>query len=244
MDYRDGVPAAHVIWDHDHALLSTGLGFYRRLGERLGAGGAALCWEATERLLASSEAPAGFDDATWKKVRASHLGFQLGLEVLDVLVLIGARARFFELRVEDDLTITIPERLFDTELQARMKKVLVPPPATRANEIVAASGGMFYAQEAPHLPPFVQKGSHFDAGQPLYIIEVMKMFNKVMAPFSGTIDEVLVQGGEGTIVYKGQPLFRVTPDEKIVEEDAATRSARLRESTQTFLDAVLARARG
>ena len=64
---------------------------------------------------------------------------------------------------------------------------LAPPPATKANEIVAVSGGMFYAQEAPHLPPFVTPGTHFEAGQPIYIIEVMKMFNKVYAPFAGTI---------------------------------------------------------
>jgi acetyl/propionyl-CoA carboxylase alpha subunit len=244
MDHREGVPAAHVIWDHDHALLETGLGFYRRLAERLAGGGAAPTWEETERRLASSDAPPGIDAATWQKVRASHRGFQLGLEILDVLVLLGDTARFFELRVEDDLTITIPEHLLDKELQARMKKVLVPPPATRANEIVAASGGMFYAQEAPHLPPFVQAGSHFEAGQPLYIIEVMKMFNKVTAPFSGTVDEVLMQGADGTIVHKGQPLFRVTPDEKIVEEDPRVVEARLRASTQAFLDAVLAHARG
>ena len=32
-------------------------------------------------------------------------------------------------------------------------------------------------------------GDHFEAGQPLFIIEVMKMFNKVLAPFAGTVVE-------------------------------------------------------
>ena len=41
-------------------------------------------------------------------------------------------------------------------------------------------GGTFYAREAPHLPPLVDEGDHFEAGQPLFIIEVMKMFNKVL----------------------------------------------------------------
>jgi biotin carboxyl carrier protein len=120
-----------------------------------------------------------------------------------------------------------------------MKKVLAPPPATKANEIVAASGGMFYAQEAPHLPPFVTVGSHFKAGDPLYIIEVMKMFNKVHAPFAGTIDKVLMQGGEGTIVRKGQPLFAVKPDEQIVEESPADRQNRRREATASYLGSLL-----
>ena len=43
---------------------------------------------------------------------------------------------------------------------------------------------------------------------------VMKMFNKVVAPFAGTVEEVLVEG-EGVIIAKGQPLFKVTPDEKV-----------------------------
>jgi acetyl/propionyl-CoA carboxylase alpha subunit len=235
MDAQPGAPAAHVIWDHDQALLDTAFGFYARLEGILGA----LPWEALSARLADATPPAGLDAAKWAAVRSAHHGFQLGLEILDVLPLIGDRAQFFALRVEDDLTITIPERLMDRELWPRMKKVLVPPPVTKSNEIAAASGGMFYAQEAPHLPPFVTKGSHFEKGTPLYIIEVMKMFNKVLAPFSGTIDDVLMTGGEGTIVQKGQPLFRVTPDEKVVEEDAGTKKKRLRTSTATYVAAIV-----
>jgi biotin carboxyl carrier protein len=189
--------------------------------------------------LAESFNPTAFDPATWARVRASHVGFQCGLELLDLLPLIGERTRFFELAVEADLSITIPPRLTDPALQARMKKVLAPPPATKANEIAAVSGGMFYAQEAPHLPPFVTAGSHFEAGQPLYIIEVMKMFNKVYAPFAGTIDKVLINGGEGSIVHKGQPLFAVTPDETIVDERPEDRQARQREATRTYLASIL-----
>jgi biotin carboxyl carrier protein len=236
MDPRRGAPAAHVIWDHDHALLQRGLGFYRTLAERLGLEAGA--WEALVARLSRSEAPSGFDDASWARVRASHAGFQLGLEVLTLLPLIGVRTGFYELRVEDDLFITIPPRLLDKELQAKMRKVLAPPPRTQANRIVAVSGGMFYAQEAPHLPPLVTKGSHFTAGQPLYVIEVMKMFNKVLAPFAGTVDEVLVSG-DGTIVQKGQPLYRVTPDETIVEESHDERAARLATSTSSYVEACL-----
>ncbi|MBX7192143.1 MAG: biotin carboxylase, partial [Sandaracinaceae bacterium] len=236
MDHRDGVPAAHVIWDHDRALLERGLGFYRTLAERLGLPTSA--WETISARLESPEPPHGFDRASWQRVRAAHAGFSAGLETMDVLPLLGVRTGFYELRVEDDLFITIPPRLLDKELQGRMRKVLAPPPRTQADRIVSVSGGMFYAQEAPHLPPLVSKGSHFSVGQPLYVIEVMKMFNKVLAPFAGTVDEVLVSG-DGTIVQKGQPLFRVTPDETIVEESASARAARLRASTASYIDAAL-----
>ncbi len=235
MDYRSGVPAAHVIWQHDHELLETARGFYRRLEERL----AGLDWPTLSRRLEESAPPEGFDAALWERVRSAHQGYQLGLELLDLLPLVADRAGFFELRIDDELEVVIPSRLLDTTLQSKMKRVLSPPPATRANEVVASSGGMFYLQEAPDRPPFVEVGTHFDAGQPLYIIEVMKMFNKVLAPFAGTIDEVLVPGN-GTIVQKGQPLFRVTPDVRVVEEDPAAKTKRLRTSTQRFVDAVFA----
>ena len=39
------------------------------------------------------------------------------------------------------------------------------------------------------------------------------MFNKVNAPFDGVVDEVLVEG-DGVIIKKGQPIFKVTPNER------------------------------
>ena len=93
---------------------------------------------------------------------------------------------------------------------------------------------MFYAREAPGMDTFVQEGSHFNQGEPLYIVEVMKMFNKVYAPFAGTIDKVLIDA-DGVIIKKGQPLFKITPDEKIVIETPEEVSARKRNKTAQFL---------
>jgi pyruvate/2-oxoglutarate dehydrogenase complex dihydrolipoamide acyltransferase (E2) component len=87
------------------------------------------------------------------------------------------------------------------------------------------------------MPRFLEKGSHFNKGDALYIIEVMKMFNKVLAPFAGTVDDVLIDT-DGTIVQKGQPLFKVTPDEKVVVEDPAEREKRVRANTDQLLAAV------
>ena len=71
-------------------------------------------------------------------------------------------------------------------------------------------------------------------GDPLFIVEVMKMFNKVYAPFSGTIEKVLVDT-DGVIISKGQPIFKITPDEKIVVESPEEVSARRRSVTDKFL---------
>jgi acetyl/propionyl-CoA carboxylase alpha subunit len=239
MEYRPDAPAAHVIWDHDQQLLERARGFYRNLEARLEeATGERPSWPTLSQQLEQPVPPRGFDAELWSRVRASHLGFQAGLEMLQALLVVGERTRFFEMGVAADGTVFIPERLMDRKLQEAMKKVLAPPPEMRSNEIVAVSGGMFYAQEAPDRPPLVAKGSHFNAGEPLYIVEVMKMFNRVYAPFSGTIDEVLVEGGEGTIVQKGQPLFRVTPDEPFVEEDPVERELRRREQLARYADSI------
>ncbi|KAF0219806.1 MAG: biotin/lipoyl attachment domain-containing [Geobacteraceae bacterium] len=237
MSFRPHKPAAEVIWSHDNELLQKALRFYRTLREKLGLDRDQY-FELNE-LLKKEEPQAGFDAETWEQIRSAHFGYEAGLELLGMLFLIGKNTNFWDLRVEEDLEITIPDYLTDPDLQARMKKVLVPPPATKADEIVSVCGGMYYAQEAPGMPPFVSEGMHFEKGQTLYIIEVMKMFNKVNAQFSGTIDKILVQGGDGTIVQKGQPLFKVTPDEKFVEVDTEKIERERRECTSKYLKAVL-----
>jgi biotin carboxyl carrier protein len=173
-------------------------------------------------------------DSQWHAARAAHQGYQSGCAILGILPAIAESTGFFDLGVNDDLTIHIPDRLTEPELQAAMAKVLVPPPVAKSDEIIAASGGMFYGRESPDSELYVQKGDHFDAGDPLYIVEVMKMFNKVYAPFAGTIEEVLVEG-DGIIISKGQAIFRITPDEKIVSELPGEIAERRRLATARYL---------
>jgi acetyl/propionyl-CoA carboxylase alpha subunit len=237
MSYRPHKPAAEVIWGHDNELLQQSLRFSRALREKFGL--ARDEYHQLYEILQNDEPQGGFDAETWAQIRSAHFGYEAGLELLGMLFLVGENTKFWDLRVEEDLEITIPDYLTDPDLQARMKKILVPPPATKADEIVSVCGGMYYAQEAPGMPAFVTEGMHFEKGQTLYIIEVMKMFNKVNAQFSGTIDKIVIQGGDGTIVQKGQPLFKVTPDEKFVEVDPNEIEREKRERTSKYLKAVL-----
>ena len=227
----DDAAASETIWSHDRDLLDTAQAFYARLAPRVPAG---TSWSALDERLRAMTPAFGLDPDLWERVRAAHVGHQLGLEILGIVPLLGNAVGFFDLRLGDDLTPVIPERLLASDLQDAMKRSLAPPPSTRSDEIVAAMGGVFWNREAPHLPEFVQAGSHFDKGQPLYIIEVMKMFNKVCAPFAGRVVEVLMHDS-GAVVRKGQPLFRVEPDEKTVEEDPAERARRTRETTDRYL---------
>lgn len=234
MDYRADLPAAESIWGHDNDILQKGLKFYRELETRLGE----TSWAKLSAMLDGAP-QAGMSADEWAKVQSAHYGFQAGMEVMSVLPKLARDAHFYELKVNQDLTVHIPQMLFDEALQEQMMKVLVPPPATKADEIVAVCGGMFYGREAPGLPTFVQEGQHIEAGQVIYIIEVMKMFNKIVAPFSCTIDKVLLENVDGTIVKQGQPLFKVTPDEKVVDVDPAEIAARRKARTEALLKGLI-----
>ena len=237
MAWDPAAPAAEVIWEHDHALLSRATRFYAEVRQKLGLPEEQ--FKQLDEVLCRETPQGGYDAETWERIRAAHLGFEAGNELLGLLFTIAEKVRFFGFRVEENLEVTIPAHLNDADLQVRMKKVLVPPPQTKADEIVAVSGGMYYGQEAPGRPRFVTEGMHFEKGQPLYIIEVMKMFNTIRASFSGTLDKIIIQGGEGSIVQKGQPLFKITPDEKHVEVDPRELEKQRRSSTVEALKAIL-----
>jgi biotin carboxyl carrier protein len=237
MSYDPTAPAAEVIWGHDNDLLQKGLRFYTTLSERFKVG--MNDYDKLSVILGKDKTQGGFSADEWDQIQSAHVGFEAGLELLGMLSLVAENVKFWDFRIEDDLEVTIPEHLHNTELQAQMKKILVPPPSTKADEVVAICGGMYYGQEGPGLPSFVSEGMHFEKGQALYIIEVMKMFNTVRATFSGTIDKIIMQGADGSIVQKGQPLFKVTPDEKFVDVDPEEINRMKREKTIAYLKAVI-----
>jgi acetyl/propionyl-CoA carboxylase alpha subunit len=224
-------PAAERLWSQDRELLDTAGAFYTHLSRQIPEG---VPWPQLDEALRNGEPSFGIDADTWHKVRGAHLGHQLGLEMLGLLPLVGDAVGFEELAVQDDLEIDIPERLQDKDLQDAMKKVLAPPPVAAANEISSAMGGVYWNREAPDLPPFLEVGDHFEKDDTLYVIEVMKMYNKLRAPFSGTIEEIYIEEN-GVVVRKGQPLFRIEPDEMLVIEDPEKKAQRVRAHTEGYV---------
>jgi len=63
------------------------------------------------------------------------------------------------------------------------------------------------------------------------------MFNKINAPFSGTISKVLIEK-DGEIIKKGQPLFKIVPDEVAIEVSPEEVKQRREAATQSFLSAL------
>ena len=74
--------------------------------------------------------------------------------------------------------------------------------------IKAPMPSRFYRSPAPDEPPFVQVGDTVSPNAPLAVLEVMKTYNPVEAPFSCEILEILVE--DGAAVEYGEPLFRVS----------------------------------
>jgi acetyl-CoA carboxylase biotin carboxyl carrier protein len=67
--------------------------------------------------------------------------------------------------------------------------------------------GTFYEAPSPGSPPFVKPGDHVDAGQPLCIIEAMKLMNEIEAEVAGEIVKRFANNGQP--VEYGQPLFGI-----------------------------------
>jgi acetyl-CoA carboxylase biotin carboxyl carrier protein len=84
-------------------------------------------------------------------------------------------------------------------------------PATAAAELPEAKVikspmvGTFYRSASPGAKAFVDVGSTVKAGEPVCIIEAMKIMNEIEADLGGTIARILCENGQA--VEFGQPLF-------------------------------------
>ena len=55
--------------------------------------------------------------------------------------------------------------------------------------------GTFYRKPAPDKPPFVDIGSHVNAGDVVCIVEAMKMMNEIKSEFTGQVTAINVEDG-------------------------------------------------
>lgn len=78
-------------------------------------------------------------------------------------------------------------------------------PVVQGHVVKAPMVGTFYRSPNPGAAPFVDVGATVKEGDPLCIIEAMKLLNEIEADKSGVIKEILVENGEP--VEYGQPLF-------------------------------------
>jgi len=71
--------------------------------------------------------------------------------------------------------------------------------------LLAPISGVFYVAKEPGAEPFVKEGQHVRKGDPVCIIEAMKMMNEICAPKSGVIERVFVKDSHA--ISAGDTLF-------------------------------------
>ena len=130
----------------------------------------------------------------------------------------------FRLEVRRNLPATAPVAMVPAPVlasppspQAAAAPVATPsvpppaPPAVRSDlqAITAPMVGTFYRSPAPGERAFVEVGSRISAGQPVCILEAMKLMNELESEISGEVVEILLENG--TPVEFGQVLMRIKP---------------------------------
>ena len=96
------------------------------------------------------------------------------------------------------------------QLKVTAPTVDKPPPGSielQANQKLVESPmvGTFYRAASPDADPFVEEGASVRKGQPLCIIEAMKMMNEIEADTAGRVVSILLENGNP--VEYGQPLM-------------------------------------
>ena len=157
---------------------------------------------------------------------------QLDHDQLRQLIILLGESDIQELKLEgDDFRLELRRNLPASQPQVVMQAAPAPslqaaplaapsaspsaaPPAAAAVrgdllEITAPMVGTFYRASAPGEPVFVELGSRISVGQPICILEAMKLMNELEAEVSGEVVEILVENG--TPVEFGQVLMRVRP---------------------------------
>ena len=81
------------------------------------------------------------------------------------------------------------------------------PPAAEGKVIKSPMVGTFYRSASPGAKAFVEVGDQIKEGEPVCIIEAMKIMNEIEADCSGKVLRMLCDNGQA--VEFGQPLYLV-----------------------------------
>ncbi|MEU4473457.1 acetyl-CoA carboxylase biotin carboxyl carrier protein [Micromonospora sp. NPDC023888] len=109
-----------------------------------------------------------------------------------------------------------PEELTRTDVPAGVVEAAAGPPAAPVRPAVPGRAavrapivGTFYRASEPGAKPFVAVGDLVRPGQPVAIVEAMKLMNEVTADRAGRVVAILVEDGHP--VEYDQPLVELDP---------------------------------
>ncbi len=126
-----------------------------------------------------------------------------------------------------DRPLGLPRIASAPQLASEPVTVAVEKPAATSTTVSTSSGssapakeglvvikapllGIFYLRPQPGAPLYVEVGTSVEESTTVALIEVMKLFNPVIAGVRGRIVRVCVENG--SLVEHGQDLFHVEPE--------------------------------
>ena len=84
-----------------------------------------------------------------------------------------------------------------------------PTASPSTKRITAPLVGVFYRSPAPGAEVFVNVGDRVQEGQPVCILEAMKLMNEITSDHSGIITRIIPENGE--LVSLGEDMFWIEP---------------------------------
>ena len=97
------------------------------------------------------------------------------------------------------------EQKSTSEASSVKSTITASPLKTEGHMVTSPMVGIFYRATSSTSKPFVEVGHSVQVGQPLCVIEAMKLMNQIDAEHNGTVKQILVENGQP--VEFGQPLF-------------------------------------
>ncbi len=88
---------------------------------------------------------------------------------------------------------------------APVTNVVAAPEAVNGQTMRSPMVGTFYRSSGPDAKAFVEVGQSVKVGDPLCIVEAMKMMNQIQSDKAGVVKSILVENGD-TVEFD-QPLF-------------------------------------
>ena len=94
-------------------------------------------------------------------------------------------------------------------LQSPAESAAAAAAEEEANAVKAPMVGTFYRSATPDGKPFIDVGDTVQKGQPICIIEAMKLMNEIESDRAGTVKAILIENGQP--VEYGEPLVVIVP---------------------------------
>jgi len=131
-----------------------------------------------------------FDESTLSSMKINKEGFSIELEKATIATAVAAAP----------VAAAVPAAAPVAAAPAAVEEI-------SGDKILSPMVGTYYASPSPDSPVFVKEGDIIKKGQPLAILEAMKIMNELEAEFDCKILKILVEDGKP--VEYDMPLFAV-----------------------------------